>query len=39
MVGNPGDYVHGQRGLDAIISRLMEQEGKYVFLFFYVKKY
>ncbi|KAI8817837.1 uncharacterized protein EV422DRAFT_480066, partial [Fimicolochytrium jonesii] len=25
MVGNPGDYVFGQRGLDDIVSQLMEQ--------------
>ncbi|KAI8914723.1 hypothetical protein DFJ77DRAFT_463072 [Powellomyces hirtus] len=28
MVGNPGDYVFGQRGLDDIISQLMEQTGQ-----------
>ncbi|KAJ3169692.1 hypothetical protein HDU87_000574 [Geranomyces variabilis] len=28
MVGNPGDYVFGQRGLDDIITQLMEQTGQ-----------
>ncbi|KNC96582.1 uncharacterized protein SPPG_08166 [Spizellomyces punctatus DAOM BR117] len=28
MVGNPGDYVFGQRGLDDIITQLMEQAGQ-----------
>ncbi|KAI9106199.1 hypothetical protein DFS34DRAFT_50562 [Phlyctochytrium arcticum] len=28
MVGNPGDYVFGQRGLDDIVSQLMEQAGQ-----------
>ena len=26
LVGNPGDYVFSQRGLDDVVTRLMDQE-------------
>lgn len=31
--GNPGDYVHDQRVLDDVITRLMEQTQPYIFPF------
>jgi hypothetical protein len=29
MVGNPGDYVFSERGLDDVVTRLMDQEQPY----------